>query len=60
MAAGAGVVLAGANPGYLSVIGTEPEVSVDATDTAAFAAALTRLVTDDGVARRDSTRSSRR
>jgi phosphatidylinositol alpha-mannosyltransferase len=46
MAAGAGVVLAGANPGYLSVIGDRPEVSVDATDTAAFAAALTRLVED--------------
>ena len=46
MAAGAGVVLAGANPGYLSVIGPQPEVSVDASDTAAFAAALTRLITD--------------
>ncbi len=46
MAAGAGVVLAGANPGYLSVIGPRAEVSVDATDAAAFAAALTRLITD--------------
>src|SRR6188768_1361139 len=33
MASGAGVVLAGANPGYLSVIGPRPEASVDATDT---------------------------
>ena len=39
MAAGSGVVLAGANPGYLSVIGPRPEVSVDARDTEAFAAA---------------------
>jgi len=46
MASGAGVVLAGANPGYLSVIGDRPEVSVDARDTRAFAAALTRLVED--------------
>jgi phosphatidylinositol alpha-mannosyltransferase len=46
MASGAGVVVAGANPGYLSVIGSRPEVSVDATDTAAFAALLTRLVGD--------------
>ena len=46
MASGAGVVLAGANPGYLSVIGPQPEVSVDATDVQAFAAALARLITD--------------
>ncbi|WP_084105173.1 glycosyltransferase family 4 protein [Demequina sp. NBRC 110056] len=46
MASGAGVVLAGANPGYLSVIGDLPEVSVDARDTAAFGAALTRLIED--------------
>ncbi len=46
MASGAGVVLAGANPGYLSVIGDDPDVSVDATDAEAFAAALTRLATD--------------
>ena len=44
MASGAGVVLAGANPGYLSVIGSRPEVSVDATDVKAFAEALTLLV----------------
>lgn len=44
MASGAGVVLAGANPGYLSVIGPAPEVSVDARDVRAFAQALTLLV----------------
>ncbi len=44
MASGAGVVLAGANPGYLSVMGPRPEVSVDATDVKAFAEALTLLV----------------
>ncbi|WP_062381770.1 glycosyltransferase family 4 protein [Demequina pelophila] len=46
MASGAGVVLAGANPGYLSVIGSRPEASVDARDTAAFARALEALVAD--------------
>jgi phosphatidylinositol alpha-mannosyltransferase len=46
MAAGAGVVLAGANPGYLAVIGDRTEVSVDAQDTSAFAAILERLLTD--------------
>ncbi|SEJ13318.1 glycosyltransferase family 4 protein [Demequina mangrovi] len=43
---GAGVVLAGANPGYLSVIGDDARVSVDARDTGAFAAALERLLSD--------------
>ena len=46
MASGAGVVLGGANPGYLSVLGDRPEVSVDARDTEAFAAALLRLIED--------------
>ena len=46
MASGAGVVLGGANPGYLTVLGERPEVSVDARDTAAFAAALARLIDD--------------
>ncbi|WP_296666209.1 glycosyltransferase family 4 protein [Demequina sp.] len=49
MASGSGVVLAGANPGYLSVIGDAPEVSVDASDDVAFAAALERLITDDAL-----------
>jgi phosphatidylinositol alpha-mannosyltransferase len=46
MASGAGVVVAGANPGYLSVINDRPEVSVDARDTAAFAETLRRLIED--------------
>ncbi|MFN3865804.1 MAG: glycosyltransferase family 4 protein [Demequina sp.] len=46
MASGAGVVIGGDNPGYLSVLGQRPEVSVDPRDTAAFAAALTRLIED--------------
>ena len=49
MASGAGVVLGGANPGYLSVLGDRPEVSVDPRDTAAFAGALCRLIEDDAL-----------
>ena len=49
MAAGSGVVLAGANPGYLSVIGDRAEVSVDARDTEAFASLLERLVEDSAL-----------
>ncbi|GIG54919.1 phosphatidyl-myo-inositol mannosyltransferase [Demequina activiva] len=49
MASGAGVVLGGANPGYLSVLGDRAEVSVDARDTAAFAGALRRLIEDDAL-----------
>ncbi|WP_062302977.1 glycosyltransferase family 4 protein [Demequina subtropica] len=49
MASGAGVVLAGANPGYLSVIGDDPRVSVDARDSNAFAAALRLLIEDSAV-----------
>lgn len=45
MAAGAGAVLAGDNPGYSWTIG-DPEAVVDATDTAAFAARLTALIAD--------------
>ncbi|WP_062466913.1 glycosyltransferase family 4 protein [Demequina maris] len=44
---GAGVVLAGANPGYLSVIGDDPYVSVDARDAEAFADALEALLCDE-------------
>ncbi len=43
---GDGVVLAGANPGYLSVIGARPDVSVDARDADVFAQALLRLIED--------------
>jgi phosphatidylinositol alpha-mannosyltransferase len=46
MASGAGVVVAGANPGYLSVINDRPEVQVDARDTRAFADVIARLVGD--------------
>lgn len=46
MASGAGVVLGGANPGYLAVLGDRPEVSVDAIDIAAFTASLDRLIRD--------------
>ncbi|WP_062383612.1 glycosyltransferase family 4 protein [Demequina iriomotensis] len=46
---GAGVVLAGANPGYLSVIGDDPRVSVDARDSAAFAESLRVLISDPGL-----------
>ena len=53
MASGAGVVVAGANPGYLSVINDRPEVSVDARDTEAFAATLLRLIEDAGFAEAD-------
>ena len=47
MASGAGAVLGGDNPGYLSVLGDAPEVSVDARDPRAFAAALVALLEDD-------------
>ncbi len=46
MASGSGAVLGGDNPGYSSVLGDDPAVTVDATDTAAFAAKLGALVTD--------------
>jgi len=49
VAAGAGVVRSGANPGYLSVIGDRAEVSVDARDTEAFASLLERLVEDSAL-----------
>ncbi len=46
MAAGAGAVIGGNNPGYLSVLGDSPDVAVDPRDTEAFADLLTRLVTN--------------
>lgn len=46
MASGAGVVVGGNNPGYLSVLGDRPEVSMDPRDTPAFAATLERLIED--------------
>lgn len=45
MAAGAGCVLAGDNPGYAWTLG-DPQAVVDPRDTPAFAAALERLIAD--------------
>jgi phosphatidylinositol alpha-mannosyltransferase len=49
MAAGAGVVVGGDNPGYRSVLGDSLDVTVDPKDANAFAALLTRLATDAGL-----------
>jgi phosphatidyl-myo-inositol alpha-mannosyltransferase len=46
MAAGAGAVIGGDNPGYRSVLGDSPNVVVDPHDSVAFAALLSRLVTE--------------
>ncbi len=46
MASGAGVVIGGDNPGYLSVLGDRPEVSVNPRDIDAFAQSLARLIDD--------------
>ncbi|WNM24201.1 glycosyltransferase family 4 protein [Demequina capsici] len=45
MAAGAGVVIGGDNPGYTSTLG-DPDAMIDARDTEAFAALITSLVRD--------------
>lgn len=47
MAAGAGVVLGGDNPGYRGVLGAWPEALFDPTDTAAFIDYLTRIIGDE-------------
>lgn len=46
MASGSGVVLGGDNPGYKSVLGDRPEVTVDARDPGAFADALALVLGD--------------
>ena len=46
MAAGAGVVLGGDNPGYRSVLQKKKELLIDSTDTKNFAIRLQRLLTD--------------
>lgn len=46
MAAGAGVVLGGDNPGYRSVLGDQPKLLVDPKDTATFAERLSELLFD--------------
>lgn len=49
MAAGAGAVIGGDNPGYRSVLGDHPDVVFDPGDADAFAALLARLVTEPGL-----------
>lgn len=46
MAAGAGVVLGGDNPGYRSVLGERPELLCDPQQTQAFAERIKLLLTD--------------
>lgn len=46
MASGSGVVMGGNNPGYRSVLGERPEVTVDAADAEKFATALARVIDD--------------
>lgn len=52
MAAGAGVVLGGNNPGYRSVLAQQPELLVNPTDTTAFARRLELLLNDAQLRRR--------
>jgi phosphatidyl-myo-inositol alpha-mannosyltransferase len=49
MSAGAGVVLAGNNPGYSSVLDAQPVLLVDPMDKQAFAERLYMLLTDHGL-----------
>ena len=46
MAAGSRVILAGDNPGYRSVLGSQPELLVNPRQTEIFAKRLKRLLTD--------------
>ncbi|WP_062209691.1 glycosyltransferase family 4 protein [Demequina oxidasica] len=46
MASGSGVVMGGDNPGYRSVLGERPQVTVDARDAGAFAAVLQEVLSD--------------
>lgn len=52
MAAGAGVVLGGNNPGYATVLGKQKELLIDPLDIEAFSARLERLLRDERLARR--------
>jgi len=52
MAAGAGVVLGGNNPGYRSVLAQQPELLVNPNDTTAFARRLELLLNDEFLRRR--------
>lgn len=51
MAAGAGVVLGGDNPGYRSVLGGKPVLLVDPKKTDEFAQRLQKLITDKDLAK---------
>ena len=51
MAAGAGVVIGGDNPGYRSVLGDRPELLVDPTDTKSFANCIFLMMTDNQLRR---------
>lgn len=50
MAAGAGVVLGGDNPGYRSVLGPQPDLLVDASDPRALADRLEQLLANKELA----------
>ncbi|MEX2007037.1 MAG: glycosyltransferase family 4 protein [Candidatus Saccharimonadales bacterium] len=52
MAAGSGVVLAGGNPGYRSVMGPQKDLLIEPKETAAFAAQLYKLLSDNLLAHR--------
>jgi phosphatidyl-myo-inositol alpha-mannosyltransferase len=49
MASGAGVTMGGDNPGYRSVLGKWPQTLVNPRDTAAFAQALEKFITDSSL-----------
>lgn len=50
MAAGAGVVIGGNNPGYASVLGEKPELLIDPGNANDFAASLEKMLTDKKLA----------
>lgn len=52
MAAGAGVVMGGNNPGYASVLGPNSQVLADPFDSSAFATRLETFLTDENLAQR--------
>lgn len=52
MAAGAGVVIGGDNPGYRTVLGELPETLVNPLDHEALAATLTKFLTDKKLAQK--------
>ncbi len=52
MAAGAGVVIGGANPGYRSVLNEQPYLLFDPSDTKAFSDQLTLFITDSQLRQR--------